>query len=753
MPFLNAGGICRRFSLPISISTITEAVMELINNIVGTPLGYLMRFCYQIFSDYGVAVILFTLLTKVIMFPISLMVQKNSIKMVKMKPQLDALRYQHIDDKDAFFDAQNALYKQEKYSPVAGIWPLLLQLPIIFGLLDVVYKPLKHLLHVPGEIITQLVDKAASLLGTTVEALGSTAQLKVVEMMSDPAYADALGAVAGADHAHAITSLNMEFLGINLAYTPSLSAINLLLLVPVFAGLTALLMCWIQNRINVLQIEQSKLSQWGMTIFMVAFSSYFAFLVPTGVGMYWGWGNLFAIVVMYLVNLIYDPKKYIDYKALEAMKKQVAADRIVTKRNKKLAKKYYKQFCKTENLEKMKLMFYAEGSGYYKYFADIIDAILKNSKLTIHYVTSDPEDAIFQKDEPRIIPYYVDETRLISLMMKVEADMVVMTTPDLEKYHIKRSKVRKDVEYVYVDHGCTSLNLTYRTGALDHFDTIFTVSPAQSEEVRALEVLRNTKKKKIVECGYGLIDNMIAAYQALEKTENEKKTILIAPSWQYDNIMDSCLDDLVEGLYGKGYRIVIRPHPQYVRRFPMQIQEILERYKDRFNEDFAIETDFSSNVTVYTADLLITDWSAIAYEFSFTTDKPTLFINTQMKVVNKAYKKLKIKPFDITARSQIGKALEKDEVVNIAEAVAELLENGKDYAERISTLKHEYFYNLGHSGEVGAEYIIKRLTKKKKKKKVQPAEASEAPAAETPVAEEAPAAAEAPAVDTPAQTE
>ena len=690
--------------------------MEFINTVVGVPLGYLMRFCYQILNDYGLAIILFTLFTKVIMFPISLLVQKNSIKMVKMKPQLDALRYQYVDDQDAYFDAQNALYKKEKYSPMAGVWPLLLQLPIIFGLLDVIYKPLKHLLHIPADTISALVSKAAELSGTTVSGLGSTAQLKVVEMLSDPKYADALGAVAGEESVSAIQSLKMDFLGINLSHVPSLT-LDLLFLVPVFAGLTALIMCWIQNKINVLQIEQNKLSQWGMTLFMVAFSTYFAFLVPAGVGMYWGWGNLFAIAVMYLLNLIYDPKKYIDYKVLAEMKAQVAKERVEKKRNRKLAKKYYKQFFREETQRKMKLMFYAEGSGYYKYFANIIDAILKNSKLVIHYVTSDPDDAIFQKNEPRIIPYYVDETRLISLMMKVEADMVVMTTPDLEKYHIKRSKVRKDVEYVYLDHACSSLNLTYRTGAFDHFDTIFTVSPAQTEEVRALEELRGTKKKKIVECGYGLIDNMIAAYEASEKTENPKKTILIAPSWQYDNLMDSCLDDLVNGFEGKGYRIVIRPHPQYVRRFPMKMKEILERYRDRFSDDFIIETDFSSNVTVYTADLLITDWSAISFEFSFTTNKPTLFINTQMKVVNKAYKKVKIKPFDITARTEIGRAIEKDEVKNVAETAEYLLTHREEFEDRIDALKREYFYNLGHSGEVGAEYIIKRLTKKKKKKK------------------------------------
>ena len=109
--------------------------MELINTVIGVPLGYLMRFCWLLVRDYGIAIIIFTLLTKVIMFPISLLVQKNSIKMVKMKPQLEALRYQYVDDKDAYFDAQNALYKKEKYSPMAGIWPLLLQLPVILGLI------------------------------------------------------------------------------------------------------------------------------------------------------------------------------------------------------------------------------------------------------------------------------------------------------------------------------------------------------------------------------------------------------------------------------------------------------------------------------------------------------------------------------------------------------------------------------------------------------------------------------------------
>lgn len=688
--------------------------MEIINTIVGTPLGWLMYGCYWLLHNYGAAIIVFTLLTKVVMFPISLLVQKNSIKMVKMKPQLDMLRYQYVDDNDAFLDAQSALYKQEHYNPMAGVIPLLLQLPIILGLLDVVYKPLKHILRLTPELQRALVERAARLMSVTVEELGSTAQLTVVERVR--AVPDSFASVPGAAEVIGrIQDLRMTFFGVNLADTPSIHTLDALFLIPVLAGLSALLMCWVQNKVNVLQIEQNKLSQWGMTLFMIAFSTFFAFIVPAGVGLYWTFGNLFSIGVMFLCNAVYSPRKYIDYAVLEEMKRAAAEDKAQKKKNAALARRYYKEFFSPENKGNMKIMFYSEGSGFYKYFRALIEALLDTTDLTIHYVTSDPNDAIFQKNEPRIRPYYVDEPRLISLMMKLEADIVVMTTPDLEKYHIKRSRVKENVEYIFMDHGCSSDNLAYRTGALDNYDTLLVVSREQAIEARAIEKLRHTKKKRIIECGYGLIDDMIAAYEAMDQKENAKKTILIAPSWQYDNIMDSCLDDLVDALYGRGYRIVIRPHPQYVRRFPMQMKGILQRHQEKLSDDFIIETDFSSNVTVYTADLLITDWSGIAFEFSFTTDKPSLFINTQMKVVNEDWQKIPLVPFDITARSKVGRQVEKSEVRDLAPVVEELLAHQEDYRERIAALKQQHFYNLGHSGEVGAQYIVHRLERRYKK--------------------------------------
>lgn len=684
--------------------------MDAIFSFIGTILGYGMWACYSVFKDYGMAIVIFTLFTKVILLPIALWVQKNSIKMVKMKPQLDALKYRYIDDKDAYMDAQAALYKKEKYSPMAGVYPLLLQIPLIFGLIDVIYKPLKHLLHIPADVIDAFVEKTGEILGTT--DLGSSPQLKVVELLSDGSHtqqfmelSQTLNGVDVPGVIDRIQSVSMDFFGINLAAIPS-PALDMLLLVPVFAGLSALLMCYIQNKINVLQIEQNALSQWGMTIFMIAFSTYFAFLVPAGVGVYWIFGNLFSILSMYAVNWIYNPKKYIDYATLESIKERLKEETEANKKNKKRAKADYKRFFR---VKEMKLMFFSEQSGFYKYYKKIIEAILENSNLDIHYVTCDPNDAVFEMNNPRIIPYYVDNTKLIPLMMKVEADVVVMTSPDLEKYHIKRSKVRRDVEYIFTEHGCTSLTMGYRTGALDYFNTIFAISPIQAREVRAMESVRNTQRKRVIRVGYGLIDDMIESYQGLETKENEKTTVLIAPSYQEDNILDSCLDPMLESLLDKDCRVVVRPHPQYIRRFPVRMKEIMDKYKDRMGEDFSIETDFSSNVTVYTADVVITDWSAIGCEFSFTTDKPTLYVNTQMKVVNSEWEKYGITPADILVRDVIGKSISKEDTADTYDIVKELVESQDDYKEQIADLKEKYFYNLGHSGEAGADYIIRRI--------------------------------------------
>lgn len=692
--------------------------MELINTIIGIPLGYLMWVCYTLVKNYGLAIIVFTFFTKVIMFPISLWVQKNSVKMVTLQPQVNNLMAQYAGNRDKAAEEQMALYKREGYKPLSGVVPMLLQIPIILGLISVVYNPMQHLLHLDSNIIEAFVNQAQQYVGSP---LGSTGQLKVIELIQNPDTLHLFQNIAVEGSQTAITTIqNMDltFLGFNMAHFPQIGVVDIYWLIPIVSGLSSFALSFFQNRENVLQREQSFWGKWGMALFLTAFSTYFAFIVPAGVGLYWITGNILSTFLIYILNWIHNPKKYIDYKALEESKKRLEESKEVEKKlkltpeQKAKSKADYKRFIDEKNTKQ--LVYYSEKSGFYKYFKDQIELILERSDIDIHYLTSDPNDAIFEMDNPRIIPYYVDDNRLIPLYMQVDCDVFVTTTPNLQTYHLKRSMVNKKIEYIYTPHVLLSLHMVTAKGAYDHYDTLFCVGQHHVEEARELERVYQTKEKNLVACGYPLIDNLTAEYEKLPKVENERKKILIAPSWQEDNILDSCVDDLLGALLDKGYDITLRPHPEYVKRYPMQMQAIINRYKDKMGEHFAIETDFSSNVTIFTADLVITDWSGIAFEFAYATKRPCLFINTPMKVMNPEWEKISCVPIEISLRDKIGISVELDAVKSADKAVASLFDKKQDYKTSIETAMENTLFCQGQSASVAADYIIKAVQDKQK---------------------------------------
>jgi YidC/Oxa1 family membrane protein insertase len=291
--------------------------------------------------------------------------------------------------------------------------------------------------------------------------------------------------------------------------------------------------------------------------------------------------------------------------------------------------------------------------------------------------------------------------------MKMDSAVVVMTLADLDSYHYKRSLVLKDIEYIYIDHGLGSGNLTLRKGALNHYDTIFCYSKDYNEEIRATERLYGLPEKTLVNVGFGLLDGLIKKYASLEHQINEQPRILIAPSWQKDNILENCLSPLLEGLFLLDAKIILRPHPEFIKRFAGKMKIMYEKYEKQISDGtLEIQTGFSSNSTVYSSDLVITDWSSIALEFSFTTKKPSLFINTPMKVMNPDWRDIGIEPMDLWLRDRIGVSLDTDRLDEIQTVVLNLINNGEDYKAAITEIMTENLYNIGNAAEVGGTYII-----------------------------------------------
>lgn len=619
-------------------------------NILSQIFSNIIGFCYSFLGNYGLAIVVFTLLTKVILLPVSLWTQRNSIKMVEMMPDLNRLKIKYFGDNETIAEETQKLYKQKKYSPFTGIIPMFIQLIMLVGVIGAV---------------RDLLGDLDSVLARIPYLVGGTT-----------------------------------------------------LLMPILAGISALVLGQAQNKLNPLQKEQGRREQIFTNGLSIGISLALGAFVPLGVGIYWICSNLFTILQQLVLNMLIKPDKYINYVALEQSRQELAEmeglSSGVSAEDKRREKADYKRFFKIANKH---LVFYSEKSGFYKYFQDVIEELLERSNITIHYITSDPKDQIFElaKGEPRIKPYYIGEKKLITLMMKMDADMVVMTMPDLDNFHIKRSYVRKDIEYIYMVHyGIGSGNLLLRKLALAHYDTIFCAGPKQIEELRKEEEVYNLPVRNLIPCGYSLFDRIIAEYQNRYGQKHDKPQILIAPSWQKDNILDSCIDDLLSSLVGNKYRIILRPHPEYCKRYAQRLSDLQNRWRSRLGDGLEIQTDFSSNDTVFASDLLITDWSTVCYEFAFATKRPVLFIDTPMKEMNPEWNKLGIEPTDISIRHEIGQSVQLKNVKITDEIVEQLLEQKELYKDRIGKVIQKYLYNPGESAQTECNYILQSLLQRRK---------------------------------------
>lgn len=627
---------------------------------VYTFLGWIMNGCYHFLGNYGWAIIVFTLITKIILLPLSLWTYFNGITMIKIQPDINFIKAKYYGQKDRIAEEQANLFKEKKYHPLASIIPTLVQLFLLMGVVGVI-------------------------------KLG----------IENPA-------------------IDMAFGPLNLGQVPSEEGLHLLWS-PIGAGVAAFILCIAQNASSVLQAEQSKLNKYGMTILSVGLSLYLGWFVSVGTAFYWVCSNLMAVLQLYICNWIIKPKKYIDYERLEQSRKQLAELESIGKKkkdakyyeNKRRERADYKRFFSVVNKH---LVFYSENNGYYKYFKGVIEYLLKNTNITIHYITSDSDDNIFKmaEENPKIRAYYIGENKLITLMMKMDADMVCMTMPDLDNYHIKRSYIRHDIEYLYIPHAMDSGNLTTRKGSKDNFDSIFCCGPHHVAEYQQTEKVYGLKPKKCVEFGFDLLDEMRRNYQAMEKIENANKKILIAPSWQENNIIDLCLEQILETLKDRNYEITVRPHPQQVRHQKEYFESLKTKYEP---QGIVIQTDFSATNTIWESDLLITDWSGIALDYSLTTYKPTLFVNTPMKIMNPEYQKIDEVPINIKMRDEIGTNIDLDNLDKINDVVVDLLNRKDEYYRIISQWADEKIYNLGHAGEDGAKYIIGRIQEKINEKK------------------------------------
>lgn len=681
------------------------------------PLGVLMKWCWQLLGNYGLAVLLFTLATKLVLLPISVWIHKNSILMVKIQPEMNMLKVKYNGDSQTLATEQSKLFKRAKYRPMLTLVPLVLQIVLLLGVVYIINRPLTYLFGVGNADIIAMAEAAELNLES------SSYELSLIEAIRAGSYTLPENFAWLGDK---IAAFDSRFLGLELATIPT-AVWGIYTLIPLLAAASSWVLCFAQNKANVLQHEQGNGNKYGTMIFSVCLSLYLGCFVPTGIALYWMAGNILSVIQLLLLNAAINPKKYVDYEALEESRK--ALEELKLDENAEEKKKKEKENRRRENADYKRffsiankhLVIYSEKSGFYKYFKGIIKELISRSDMVIHYVTNDPDDVIFEvaKKNPRIKPYYIGLKKTISLMLKLECDICLMTTPDLDKYYLKKSKMKKDIEYIYAPHALMSMHMGMKEGSLDAFDTIFCAGEHIKREVQATVQVYGLPSKEYVEFGYPLVDDLIPLGEAERKTHKQggRREILIAPTWNEDNILDSCIDEMLEELLCDEYHITVRPHPEYVKRFGQKMNATVERWRDKIGDGLTFELDFSSNKSIYSSDLMITDWSGISFEFSFATKRPTLFVNTKMKVLNENWQKINCTPIEITLRDEIGMSIEKSDVKNIGEIVKDTFKRSTEYEKKIDAALHKAVYNVGHSDPVGAKYILKRIVEKQEARK------------------------------------
>ena len=291
--------------------------------ILGWPLGWIMWAIYSLVKNYGVALILFTVLVKVATFPLSIKQQKSTARMSVFQPKINEIQKKYANNKQKQQEEMAKFYQEHQFNPMSGCLPLLVTFLVLFGVIDVVYKPLTHILHLDSETIALASDVVTNTLGQTVRQI----ELQIISAIQGGQF-DTFASVIGTETTQMIADFKYSLFGLYLGQTPTL-AFNVLLLVPILSGLTSFLSGYVSMKMSGTAQSQGAGMMKGMIYMMPLMSVWITVSVPIGVGLYWILSNLLAMLQSILMNKLYSPAKYkAEYEAaLEAEKEKKRLER------------------------------------------------------------------------------------------------------------------------------------------------------------------------------------------------------------------------------------------------------------------------------------------------------------------------------------------------------------------------------------------------------------------------------------------
>ena len=311
--------------------------------------GWLFRILFSFIDNYGIALVIFTVFFRLVILPTNIKTQKNSAKTVRMQPKLKRIREKYADyspqeRQQKIQEETNALYQREGYSAMTqSCAPLLIQLPILWGLYGVVRQPLTYVLEIAEGLITNLTN---GVMASGLAANRAYAETAIITHIDQLALKMPATAAQYAGEILKIKNFDFTIFGIDLGSIPQFSTVKnwsgadsmskVLLLIPILAFVTSMMTSVLtQIRQKGTNPNSENQMQMGcMMLMMPLMSLWFTFQFPAGMGMYWIFSNIFAFFQTLVLGAIYAPRKVIaqmmvdetiNARAYEKQQKAIAA--------------------------------------------------------------------------------------------------------------------------------------------------------------------------------------------------------------------------------------------------------------------------------------------------------------------------------------------------------------------------------------------------------------------------------------------
>lgn len=362
------------------------------------------------------------------------------------------------------------------------------------------------------------------------------------------------------------------------------------------------------------------------------------------------------------------------------------------------------------------LAFYSEGAQYYGTFKPILDA-LDSLKHPYAFYTSSPDDPALKRLSLESISHPVGEfiyigqgNKAYTFLNRLRADILVMTTPGLDVLHIKRNRGVR--HYCHIVHSLTPM--TYRVFGVDYFDSVLVANDIQRKFVRDVEAAHDVKTKFIAITGSPYLDELYTKSQKIAQDSatkpNATKTILISPSWGKESLLSKYGLKLLLPLAKSGFSLIIRPHPQSF--IGASERENLESLQAALAEYSNVEWDKDTpNVYAFSrADMMISDFSSVIFDFVCLEGKPVLTIDNEMDLSGYDMADLERESiWTFKALDRIGGRVRESDFERIGELCQKALDSGDfgEIASNIQAVRSELWQHAHDAGMKSALALLK----------------------------------------------